>query len=81
MIPIVTTLFGGAAVAYSLSQQPTYQAETSLRFVDTAADADLVGATAIPRTTPTPESPSSSASNGSPISPVGPVIATVRANV
>jgi Mrp family chromosome partitioning ATPase len=52
VILIVTALFGGAAVAYSLSQQPTYQAETSLRFVDTAADADLVGATAIPSSTP-----------------------------
>ena len=52
LILIVAVLFAGAAVGLSVTEKPTYQAEVSLRFVDTAADADLVGATAIPSSTP-----------------------------
>jgi polysaccharide biosynthesis transport protein len=52
LILIVTVLFAGAAVGLSLTEKPTYQSEVSLRFVDTASDADLVGATAIPSSTP-----------------------------
>jgi Mrp family chromosome partitioning ATPase len=48
----ITLVFAGAALALSLGDKPTYQAEVSLRFVDPASDADLVGATSFPSTTP-----------------------------
>ena len=51
LIILITLVFAGAALALSLGEKPTYTAEVSLRFVDPASDADLVGATSFPTQT------------------------------
>jgi len=52
LIVLVTLVFAGAAVALSVTREPTYRAEAALAFVDVSADTTLLGTDAFPLQTP-----------------------------
>jgi succinoglycan biosynthesis transport protein ExoP len=52
LIVLIVVVFGGAAYAYSSSQEEKYQAEASLSFKDPTQDLSIIGIGSIPQSSP-----------------------------